>query len=74
MTLQDSINQIGEEIRDFTILELQMNDKGEFSNLDNANEYVKLQSDKIKKLEAKNKTLRDMVNRYGPRPSGLRYE
>jgi len=45
-----------------------MNDKGEFSNLDNANKYVKLQSDKIKKLEAQNKTLRDMVNRYGPRP------
>jgi len=68
MSIQDSINQIGEEIRDFTILELQMNDKGEFSNLDNANKYVKLQSDKIKKLEAQNKTLRDMVNRYGPRP------
>lgn len=67
MTLQDSINQIGEEIRDFTILELQMNDKGEFSNLDNANEYVKLQSNRIKKLEAQNKELRDMVNRYSPR-------
>lgn len=68
MSLQGKINQIGEEIRDFTILELQMNDKGEFSNLDNANEYVKLQSNKIKKLEEQNKTLRDMVNRYGPRP------
>ena len=68
MSIHDSIRQIGEEIRDFTILELQMNDKGEFSNLDNANEYVKLQSNRIKKLEAKNKELRDMVNRYGPRP------
>jgi len=68
MSIHDSIRQIGEEIRDFTILELQMNDKGEFTNLESANEYVKLQSNRIKKLEAQNKTLRDMVNRYGPRP------
>ena len=68
MSIHDSIRQIGEEIRGFTILELQMNDKGEFTNLDNANEYVKLQSNRIKKLEAQNKELSDMVNRYGPRP------
>lgn len=68
MSIHDSIRQIGEEIRDFTILELQMNDKGEFSNLESANEYVKLQSNRIKKLESQNKELHDMVNRYGPRP------